>query len=89
MVGSILIIEDEDLLGGELLHHFQKIGWDAARASTLVEARDLLFQPGMQPDVVLSDLSLPDGMALDLLQEIRESGRGGEWIFLTGFGVDL
>ena len=87
MVGSILIIEDEDLLGGELLHHFQKIGWDAARASTLVEARDLLFQPGMQPDVVLSDLSLPDGMALDLLQEIRESGRGGEWIFLTGYGT--
>ena len=71
MVGSILIIEDEDLLGGELLHHFQESGWDAGRASTLVEARELLFQAEMQPDVVLSDLSLPDGMALDLLHKVR------------------
>jgi len=87
MEGSILIIEDEDLLGTELLHHFKKSGWDASRTSTLKEAREALLQSGMQPDVVLSDLSLPDGVALDLLQEIREMGRGGEWIFLTGYGT--
>ena len=88
MIGSILIIEDEDLLGEELLHHFRKAGWDAVRASTLAEARALLFQKGMSPDVVLSDLSLKDGVALDLLQEFRERGReGGEWIFLTGYGT--
>lgn len=87
MVGSILIIEDEDLLGGELLRHFQKAGWDTVRCATLSEARTLLLQREMQPEVVLSDLSLPDGMALDLLQEIREGGRGGEWIFLTGYGT--
>ncbi len=88
MIGSILIIEDEDLLGEELLHHFRKANWDAVRASTLAEARALLIQKGMSPDVVLSDLSLPDGMALDLFQEFREIGRkGGEWIFLTGYGT--
>jgi two-component system response regulator AtoC len=87
MVGSILIIEDEDLLGGELLHHFDKGGWDAVRASTVEEARKLLLQGEIQPDVVLSDLSLPDGIALDLLEEIRSEGRGGEWVFLTGYGT--
>ena len=88
MIGSILIIEDEDLLGEELLHHFRKAGWDAVRSPTLAEASALLFQKGMSPDVVLSDLSLPDGVALDLLQEFRERGRkGGEWIFLTGYGT--
>jgi len=87
MVGTILIIEDEDLLGGELLHHFKKAGWEAMRVSALEEARRLLVGSEMQPDVVLSDLSLPDGVALDLLQELRELGRGGEWVFLTGYGT--
>ena len=57
------------------------------RSATLAEARSQLVQGGLQPEVVLSDLNLPDGMALDLLQEIRDAGRGGEWIFLTGYGT--
>ncbi len=87
MAGSILIVEDEDLLGGELLLHFENAGWDATRASTLAEARDLLLRKWMQPDVVLSDLSLPDGNSLDLLEEARDQAKGGEWIFLTGYGT--
>jgi DNA-binding NtrC family response regulator len=87
MSKSILIIEDEDLLGEELLHHFRSTGWDADRAPTMAAARKFLVQENLQPEVVLSDLNLPDGMALDLLQEIRDSGRGGEWIFLTGYGT--
>jgi DNA-binding NtrC family response regulator len=88
MIGSILIVEDEDLLGEELLHHFRKANWDATRVSTLAEARNHLINKGMSPDVVLSDLNLPDGIALDFLQEFREMGRkGGEWIFLTGYGT--
>jgi DNA-binding NtrC family response regulator len=88
MARSIFIIEDEDLLGEELLHHFRAGGWEARRAAAMGEARAVLFQEDIQPDVVLSDLSLPDGMALDLLREARELGHGGgEWIFLTGYGT--
>jgi DNA-binding NtrC family response regulator len=87
MSGSILIIEDEDLLGEELRHHFGKAGWRATRVATYAEARMILVEEGRSPDVVLSDLSLPDGVALDLLQEVREAGKTGEWIFLTGFGT--
>jgi len=84
---SILIVEDEDLLGEELLHHFKGSGWDAERASTMNAARTSLFQENLRPDVVLSDLNLPDGVALDLLEEVRDAGLGGEWIFLTGYGT--
>ena len=88
MARSIFIIEDEDLLGEELLHHFRTGGWEARRAKAMEEARAVLFQEDLQPDVVLSDLSLPDGMALDLLREVRDLGHeGGEWIFLTGYGT--
>ena len=87
MNGSILIIEDEDLLGEELRHHFQNSGWRVTRADTYAKAREILVEEGSSPDVVLSDLNLPDGMALDLLQEIREAGKAGEWVFLTGYGT--
>lgn len=87
MSKSILIIEDEDLLGEELLHHFRNSGWDASRAPTLADARTRLLEENLNPDVVLSDLNLPDGIGLDLLQEIRSSGKGGEWVFLTGYGT--
>jgi len=37
--------------------------------------------------VVLSDMSLPDGNALDLLEEVqKEQQTSGEWVFLTGYG---
>lgn len=87
MTRSILVIEDEDLLGEELLHHFRTSGWEAERAPTLTQARGALFQETLQPDVVLSDLNLPDGVALDLLEEVRDAGMGGEWVFLTGYGT--
>ena len=87
MNGSILIIEDEELLGEELRHHFKRSGWDATRVATYARARELLTDDGGSFDVVLSDLSLPDGVALDLLQELREAGKEGEWIFLTGYGT--
>ena len=87
MNGKILIIEDEDLLGEELRHHFHKAGWRATRVATYAEAKKLLLEDHRSPDVVLSDLSLPDGIALDLLQEIREADTEGEWIFLTGYGT--
>ncbi len=83
----MLIIEDEELLGSELESHFRHQGWDVLRAQTLEEARDHVVTRDVQPDVVLSDMSLPDGNALDLLQEVREKGTGGEWIFLTGYGT--
>ncbi len=87
MPKTMLILEDEELLGSELESHFRAEGWDVVRTLTLDEARDRLTDGGIQPDVVLSDMSLPDGNALDLLEEMRAKRRGGEWIFLTGYGT--
>lgn len=86
MPQSLLIIEDEALLGQELLRHFRRAGWDARLAASLEEARALLFSQGFAPMAVLSDLHLPDGNALDLLEAARGAGLAGEWVFLTGYG---
>ncbi len=87
MPDQILIVEDETLLGGELVRHHRRNGWEAVLATSIGEAERLLASDDCDPLIVLSDLNLPDGTGLDLLERIRKSGRHtAEWIFLTGFG---
>ena len=69
---SLLVIEDEALLGAELARHFRREGWEVVLAPHLAAARALLDDE-RAPLVVLSDMQLPDGNALDLLAEVREA----------------
>ncbi|HSQ00922.1 MAG TPA: sigma-54 dependent transcriptional regulator [Candidatus Dormibacteraeota bacterium] len=87
MSDSLLLIEDEALLGTELARHFRREGWEVALAPDLASARRALHDDELAPLVVVSDMQLPDGNALDLLSEVRDRRAGaGEWIFLTGYG---
>ena len=83
---SLLIIEDEALLGKELARHFTKEGWDVDLAATLAEARGKLVDGDHGFLVVLADMSLPDGNVLDLLEEVRALGNPAEWVLLTAYG---
>ncbi len=87
MADTLLIIEDEELLGSELARHYQKQGWEVVRVRTLDEARQALFAQTLEPLVVLSDMALPDGNALDVLESARERSLGGEWVLLTAYGT--
>jgi DNA-binding NtrC family response regulator len=84
MADTLLVIEDESLLGSELQGEFAEQGWDALWARTLRDAERLLLE--REPLVVVSDMSLPDGNGLDLLERVRRRGSTGEWIFLTAYG---
>ncbi|MGD8630502.1 MAG: sigma-54 dependent transcriptional regulator [Gammaproteobacteria bacterium] len=86
MPETLLIIEDEQLLGTELARHFRRAAWEVVWARTYKEARKQLFDLELDPLVVLSDINLPDGNGLDLLDEVRQHGGGGEWVLLTGYG---
>src|SRR5262245_26990071 len=86
MPDTLLLIEDEQLLSSELVRHFRREGFEVLTAGTLAQARRLIVQDDVQPLVVISDMSLPDGNALDLLEAIRSEAKGGEWLFLTGYG---
>jgi len=86
MSDTLLLIEDEPLLSAELVRHFRRAGFEVMTATTLAEARRLLLHDEVQPLVVVSDMSLPDGNALDLLEATRSQAMSGEWLFLTGYG---
>ncbi|MEE3328562.1 MAG: sigma-54 dependent transcriptional regulator [Myxococcota bacterium] len=87
MADTMLLIEDEELLGAELARHFSHEGWDVVRQTDLAGARSVLLETGLAPLVVVSDMNLPDGNALDLLEEARKQHVTGEWLFLTGYGT--
>lgn len=84
---ALLLIEDEVLFGDELARHFRRDGWEVHLVRDLAGAREALGVRGLAPLVVLSDMNLPDGNALDLLEELRGQEAPGEWVFLTGYGA--
>ncbi|MGB1110933.1 MAG: sigma-54-dependent transcriptional regulator [Gammaproteobacteria bacterium] len=87
MADSLLIIEDEALLGREMQRRYRKQGWDVTLCADLGQARRQLIDEALSPLVVLADMNLPDGNALDFLEELRELATPvGEWIFLTAYG---
>ncbi|MGR8978566.1 MAG: sigma-54-dependent transcriptional regulator [Gammaproteobacteria bacterium] len=83
---TIMIIEDEKLLGSELSRHYQQLGWDVVLAADLADAAELLQKKGVEPLLIISDMNLPDGNALDFMETIKKSAGYAEWLFLTGYG---
>lgn len=86
MAETILIIEDERELRAELRRHYERTGWDAMVCDSIAESRRLIRDEDLHPLVVLSEMNLPDGNALDLLDELNGARSGSEWIFLTAEG---
>lgn len=86
MIETLLIIEDEKLLGMELSRHYRQLGWEVVLASTLAEAKTILFKKRIEPLLILSDMNLPDGNALDFMETNKKQVNYAEWLFLTGYG---
>ncbi len=86
MIKTLLIIEDEKLLGSELSRHYKQLGWEVILFATLNEAKDCLISKEIEPLLILSDMNLPDGNALDFMEKMKKQVSSAEWVFLTGFG---
>ena len=86
MIETLLIIEDEKLLGTELSRHYRAQGWDVVLADSLEKAKTLLLKNRLEPLLILSDMNLPDGNALDFMEAIKKQVSYAEWLFLTGYG---
>lgn len=65
----ILMLEDDPLFGDALLCLLQESGYEAARVDSLARARAHLANERI--DLVLLDMSLPDGRGTDLVPDVR------------------
>jgi DNA-binding NtrC family response regulator len=86
MIKTLLIIEDEKLLGSELSRHYRQLGWEVVLAASLAEAKEQLITQRLEPLLILSDMNLPDGNGLDFMENIKPTMTHSEWLFLTGYG---
>lgn len=87
MMKTLLIIEDEKLLGSELSRHYKQLGWEVSLASNLAQAKEQLINQCLEPLLILSDMNLPDGNGLDFMEAIKpQISTHAEWLFLTGYG---
>jgi DNA-binding NtrC family response regulator len=80
MPDALIVDDDTQTLQG-LIDLVGREGFTARGARTIEEARTALGNGW--PDVVLTDLRLPDGSGLDLLSELDSNG-GTEVIVITG-----
>lgn len=67
--GTILLVEDDDELADVISTLIEHQGYRFVRSATLAEARDHLTE--IVPDVVILDLTLPDGQGLELLELLK------------------
>ena len=86
MIETLLIIEDEKLLGTELSRHYRAQGWDVTLVDSLANAKTQLLTNRIEPLLILSDMNLPDGNALDFMETMKKHVGYAEWLFLTGYG---
>jgi DNA-binding response OmpR family regulator len=69
----VLIVEDSDLVSGALRLLFEQTGHRVSVAATVASAVAAVLQD--VPDLMLLDLTLPDGEGTVVLERLRAAGR--------------
>jgi len=83
-MAAILLVEDEDLLRWSLQQRLEREGHTVDLAPNLAEAEAVLN--AVQPDVVLLDLSLPDGHGLEFFERHQDRLEDSVVVVMTAVG---
>ena len=83
-MNRILIVEDDEIMGGGVKFFLEKKGFDVCLASTVADAEEQLSKSW---DLLLLDQTLPDGTGIELCKEIRKSS-SLPIIFLTAMDTN-
>jgi len=82
MSPSILIIEDDPTLGKNLIRFLRLQGYEPQYSSNYQDALKALQTQTY--DVIISDLMLPDGSGMDLLEYVASHSPGSAFLMMTG-----
>lgn len=80
----IIVIEDNPVFADYVCRLLESKGYRAVSSSDCNGARKLFAKIG-EDDIVLSDLRLPDGDGIALLEELRKTGRNNPYIVMTDY----
>lgn len=82
-MSKILLLEDDISLLDGLNYSLKKNGFEVESARTVEEGLDLFSKNGVSYDLLLLDVTLPDGTGFDVCEKIRKQGNTVPIIFLT------
>ena len=85
-MSKVLLVEDDQALAMGIRYALNAEGYQVSHADTVKKAREELAG---KPDLILLDVTLPDGNGYDLCREIRENDPYTPLIFLTAMGEEV
>lgn len=77
----VLVVDDEHEIGEVLIAYLQREGFGVTYAATLADGLEALRSA--PPDIMVLDITLPDGSGLDILRAANEGGIRTPAIMLT------
>lgn len=80
---SLLLIEDDPIMGESLVQRFELEGFRTVWCRRLADATPHVHEPW---SAVICDVRLPDGIATHWYAQLPETVRAIPWFFLTGYG---
>ncbi len=79
----ILLLEDDISLIDVLEYSLQKNGFDVETVRTVSDALNLIIDPVSHFDLLILDVTLPDGTGFEVCEKVREQNEQLPIIFLT------
>ena len=83
----LLIVDDDKALLDLLQTVFTARDWECSEAGSISRAKEILSD--QWPDLILIDGLLPDGIGIDLIEDLRNQGFDGEMGFMSSFFQDM
>jgi DNA-binding NtrC family response regulator len=87
-VMRVLIVEDNDELAAEIVSFLQRRGYVVSTCASLAACRaflDAALRDSRRPNVIICDLSLPDGDGLELYISFATHMPETRWVMMTGY----
>ncbi len=86
--GTVLLVEDEEAVRRFAARALESRGYNVLKASTGVEALDVLATHSDEIDLVISDVMMPEMDGPKLLQQLRKTLPDMKVIFISGYAEE-
>jgi diguanylate cyclase (GGDEF)-like protein len=80
-----LVVDDEEVIRSVVMEVLETLGFSAAPAATLGEARQSMAQGGF--DFLVVDKNLPDGSGVALVKELAERDLDAQIVVMSGYAT--
>jgi two-component system cell cycle sensor histidine kinase/response regulator CckA len=82
---AVLVVEDEPALRGLVVMMLEKLGYDVFEAGNGGEALRLIQEEGLQPDLLLTDVVMPEMSGTVLVERLQGFMPGLKVMYMSGY----